>query len=120
MRRNWYIAFGIILLVVLLFLVMLHDARWFLALFIPLVILWMYDLLQTKHAILRNFPVLGHIRYILEFIRPEIQQYFIANDEAERPIDRETRSIIYQRAKNMRDTVPFGTERDIYQIGYSW
>ena len=120
MRRNWYIAFGIILLVVLLFLVMLHDARWFLALFIPLVILWMYDLLQTKHTILRNFPVLGHIRYILEFIRPEIQQYFIANDEAERPIDRETRSIIYQRAKNMRDTVPFGTERDIYQIGYTW
>ena len=120
MRRKWYTAFGVILLGVLLFLVMLQDARWFLALLTPLIVLWIYDLTQKEHTILRNFPVLGHMRYILEFIRPEIQQYFIADNEQERPFDRETRSIIYQRAKNMRDTVPFGTERDIYQIGYSW
>ena len=120
MRRNWYTGFGIILLAILLFLIMLHDGRWFLVILTPLIILWIYDLVQTEHTILRNFPVLGHIRYVLEFIRPEIQQYFIANNEDERPYNRETRSIIYQRAKNVRDTVPFGTERDINQIGYTW
>ena len=60
------------------------------------------------------------MRYILEFIRPEIQQYFIANNEEELPFNRETRSLVYERAKNVRDTVPFGTERDILQIGYTW
>ena len=77
-------------------------------------------MVQKEHSILRNFPVLGHIRFILEFFRPEIQQYFIADDESERPYDRETRTIIYERAKNTRDTVPFGTERDILQEGYEW
>lgn len=120
MRRKWYTALGLVLLGVLLFLVMLQDARWFLALLTPLLILGIYDLTQTQSTILRNFPILGHIRYILEFIRPEIQQYFIADNEQERPFDRETRSIIYQRAKNIQDTIPFGTERDIYQIGYTW
>ena len=101
MRRKWYTGFGIILISVLLILVMLHDARWFLALLIPLIALWISDVTQTQHTILRNFPILGHIRYILEFIRPEIQQYFIADNEQERPFDREIRSIIYQRAKNI-------------------
>lgn len=120
MRRQWYLGFGIILLGLLLFLIMLHDARWFLALVIPIIVLWTYDLLQRRHAILRNFPVLGHMRYILEFLRPEMQQYFIANDEEELPFNRETRNIVYQRAKNVRDTVPFGTERNILQVGYTW
>jgi glutamate synthase domain-containing protein 2 len=120
MRRQWYLGFGIVLLTLLMILIMLKDARWFLIFLTPIVILWMYDLLQKKRSILRNFPVLGHMRYILEFIRPEVQQYFIANDEDERPFNREVRSIIYQRAKNVRDTVAFGTERDIMQIGYTW
>lgn len=85
-----------------------------------LAILGIYDFLQKKHTILRNFPVLGHIRFIMEFIRPEIQQYFIANDEEERPYNREVRSIIYERAKNDRDTIPFGTSKDILKVGYTW
>ena len=113
MRRQWYLSFGIVILAFFLVLLMLHDARWFLVFLTPVVIVWIYDLCQKKHTILRNFPVLGHMRYILEFLRPEIQQYFIANDESERPFNRETRSIVYERAKNTRDTVPFGTERDI-------
>lgn len=120
MRRQWYLGFGIILLALFLILVMLHDSSWFLIFLTPIIILWIYDLVQTKRTLLRNFPVLGHIRYILEFLRPEIQQYFIANAEEERPFNRETRSLVYQRAKNIRDTVPFGTERDILQIGYTW
>ena len=120
MRRQWYLAFGIVLLAFYLFLMMIEDVAWFSIFLSPIIILWIYDLLQRKHAVLRNFPVLGHFRYIMEFIRPEIQQYFIANDIEEHPFNRETRSIIYERAKNDRDTVPFGTERDILQVGYTW
>ncbi len=99
MRRQWYTAFGIVVIVIFLILTMLHDMRWFFVFFTPVIFLWIYDLLQKKHTILRNFPVLGHILYILEFIRPEIQQYFITTDEDERPFNREIRSIIYQHAK---------------------
>ncbi|MDF1828183.1 MAG: FMN-binding glutamate synthase family protein [Legionellaceae bacterium] len=120
MRRPWYLALGAVLLAVFLALTMLHDIRWFLFVLFPLLGLWLYDVTQTKHAILRNFPILGHMRYILEFFGPEIRQYFIADDEAERPFNREIRSLIYERAKNIRDTVPFGTERDILEVGYTW
>ena len=120
MRRQWYLGFGVVLLTLLLVLAMIHDIRWFFVFTTPLVLLGIYDLIQKKHTILRNFPILGHIRYILEFFRPEIQQYFIATDESETPYNREIRSIIYQRARNVRDTVPFGTERDISIIGYTW
>ncbi|GAN28520.1 FMN-binding glutamate synthase family protein [Legionella pneumophila] len=120
MRRQWYIGFGVILLCLFALFAMLQDIVWFFAFLIPIVILWIYDVLQTKHTILRNFPVLGHVRYFLEFLRPEIQQYFIATDESELPFNRETRSMIYQRAKNVRDTIPFGTERDILSVGYTW
>jgi len=120
MRRQWYLALGTVLLALFLLFAMLHDMRWFLFLLVPLIALWIYDVTQTKHAVLRNFPVMGHMRYILEFFRPEIQQYFVADDEEERPFNREIRSLIYQRAKNIRDTVPFGTERDILEVGYTW
>jgi glutamate synthase domain-containing protein 2 len=120
MRRQWYLGFGILLLTVFCAFAMLHDIRWFFVFMVPLVIIAAYDLLQKKRTILRNFPVLGHVRYILEFLRPEVQQYFIASDNSELPFSRERRSIVYQRAKNMRDTVPFGTDHDINSIGYSW
>jgi glutamate synthase domain-containing protein 2 len=120
MRRQWYLGFGVILLIILAIFAMLQDLSWFLLFFTPIVFLWIYDLLQTKHTLLRNFPVLGHVRYFLEFLRPEIQQYFIATDESELPFNRESRSLVYQRAKNVRDTIPFGTERDISSVGYTW
>lgn len=120
MRRQWYLGFGIILLALLMFFAMLHDVRWFFGFMIPVALLGIYDLLQKKHSIIRNFPILGHIRYVMEFFRPEIQQYFIANDEEELPFNRETRSLVYQRAKGVRDTVPFGTEKDILAVGYTW
>lgn len=83
-----------------------------------LIILGVYDYFQKKHTILRNFPVIGHFRFLLEFIRPEIRQYFIASNTEERPFNRETRSIAYQRAKGVRDTVPYGTQHDIKAPGY--
>ena len=120
MRRQWYLGFGLVLLGLFLVLMMLHDIRWFFVFITPLIVLWFYDVLQKRHTILRNFPVLGHMRFILEFFRPEIQQYIIADDIEERPFNRETRAIIYQRAKGVRDTVPFGTEKDISAVGYTW
>src|SRR5690606_12301557 len=86
----------------------------------PLIILGIIDLVQKKHAIRRNFPVIGRLRYFLESIRPEIMQYFVENDRDGRPLDRVTRSMIYQRAKNVTDTVPFGTQMDVYETGYEW
>lgn len=79
-----------------------------------------YDVLQKRHTILRNFPILGHFRYLFEMIRPEISQYFIESDTNGTPISRELRSIVYQRSKNEQDTLPFGTKRNVYQEGYEW
>ena len=120
MRNYFYYAFGVFLLGVFLFLVMFHRTDWMWVVIVPLAIIFLHDIFQKKHAVLRNFPVLGHIRYILEFIRPEIRQYLIAGDQEERPYDRETRTLIYERSKNIRDTIPFGTQRDILEIGYEW
>jgi glutamate synthase domain-containing protein 2 len=77
-----------------------------------------YDLLQVRHSILRNYPVIGHARYLLESIRPEVQQYFVERNTDGRPFDRDIRSIVYQRAKGTKDVDPFGTELDVYAEGY--
>ncbi len=86
----------------------------------PLVVLGLVDMTQKKQAIRRNFPVLGRMRYLLELIRPELYQYFVESDTEGVPFDREHRSLIYQRAKNARDTTPFGTKMDVYAPGYEW
>ena len=76
------------------------------------------DLFFCISNLRRNYPVLANIRYMLEYIRPEIQQYFIANNVEEKPFSRERRNLIYRRAKGADDTLPFGTEQDILQDGY--
>ncbi|MFO0666498.1 MAG: FMN-binding glutamate synthase family protein [Polyangiaceae bacterium] len=85
-----------------------------------LVLLGIYDLIQTRHAIRRNFPVIGRARYFFESIRPEMHQYFVEGNNSGRPFSRELRSLVYQRAKNEVDTIPFGTQRDVYEVGYEW
>lgn len=77
-------------------------------------------MIQRKHSIRRNFPVLGHFRYLLEGIRPEIMQYFVETDLEGRPFNRLSRSLIYRRAKNVSDKTPFGTQYDTYEEGYEW
>jgi glutamate synthase domain-containing protein 2 len=79
-----------------------------------------YDVVQRKHSILRNYPVLGHMRYLLESIRPEVQQYFVERNFDGRPYDRDTRSGIYERAKGEKEVQPFGTERDLDAVGYEY
>src|SRR5699024_8353397 len=79
-----------------------------------------YDLLQRKHSVLRNYPVIGHMRYLLEGIRPELQQSSIERNWDGRPYDRDIRSIIYQRAKGIQGEQAFGTERDVNSTGYEY
>lgn len=85
-----------------------------------LVLLGVRDLVQKKHAILRNFPIVGHARYLFEFIRPEIQQYFIERNTDGKPFDRDTRSLIYARAKGADSHKAFGTERNVNELGHEY
>ncbi len=96
------------------------SAFWALMIILPLIGLGVYDMLQRTHTILRLYPVIGHIRFLFESIRPEIQQYFVESDTNGTPISREFRSLVYQRAKKQRDTRPFGTLFDVYRGGYEW
>jgi glutamate synthase domain-containing protein 2 len=79
-----------------------------------------HDLRQTRHAILRNYPVIGHIRFLLEYIRPEMRQYFIESDSEAAPFSRAQRSLVYQRAKGDPDNRPFGTQLNVTIAGYEW
>ncbi|MGX1749768.1 FMN-binding glutamate synthase family protein [Glutamicibacter protophormiae] len=82
--------------------------------------LGIHDLAQKRHAILRNFPIVGHARYLFEFIRPEIQQYFIERNTDGKPFDRDTRSVIYARAKGVDSHKAFGTELDVNRVGHEY
>src|SRR3954471_290145 len=93
---------------------------WSLVVVGPILVLGLRDYFQTKHTILRNFPIVGHFRYLFEEIRPEINQYFVESNTDGKPFSREQRSLVYQRAKHVRDTMPFGTQRDVYEVGYEW
>src|SRR5829696_5258729 len=78
------------------------------------------DLLQRRHSILRNYPIIGHGRFLLESTRPELQQYFVERNFDGRAFDRDTRSSIYQRAKGVKDEQAYGTERDVGEAGHEW
>ncbi len=78
------------------------------------------DVLQTRHSVLRNYPVIGHLRFLLEFIRPEMRQYFIESDNEAAPFSRQQRSLVYQRSKGAPDKRPFGTQMDVGATGYEW
>lgn len=88
--------------------------------FLFLSLLGIRDQLQTKHSILRNYPVIGHLRFWLEFIRPEIRQYFLESDNEKLPFSRNQRALVYQRSKNLSNQRPFGTIENVYQNGYEW
>jgi glutamate synthase domain-containing protein 2 len=93
---------------------------WALVITVPLLFLVILNVRQKKHAILRNFPVIGYLRYFFEFIRPEIRQYFFESDMDGKPFNRRQRSIVYQRAKNEKETVAFGMQSDPNAPGFEW
>jgi glutamate synthase domain-containing protein 2 len=86
----------------------------------PLIFIGIQDVMQDKQSIRKNFPVLGRLRYVFEDLRPKIQQYFVESDTDGAPINRNERSVIYQRAKKQTDTIPFGTQLNVYAEGYEW
>jgi len=96
------------------------SVLWLLLVIGPLILLGLYDVIQTRHALLRIYPVIGHGRYVMEDVRPEIQQYFVESNINGTPFSREFRSIIYQRAKGDLDTRAFGTQRNVNRVGYEW
>ena len=110
----------------LLFILIGIYPDWTLALIVPAILtlalslLGLKDYLQTGRSILRNYPIVAHIRFLLEDIRPEIRQYFIEGDKEGTPFSRDKRSVVYQRAKNQLDKRPFGTQYDVYKEGYEW
>ncbi len=117
--RKQFFALGILLLAISLFFnYFLKTAYLFSAIMILLIIVGFYNTIQSKHAILRNFPVLGYFRYAFETISPEIQQYFIERSTDGKPFSRNQRSLAYQRAKNIDATTPFGTQLDLYSSDY--
>src|SRR5690625_5108584 len=99
LNPNWYVLFGIVLI---------------------LSIMGYYDMDQKRHTIMRLYPVVGRLRYVMEDIRPKMYQYFIESDIDGRPFNRVDRSTVYQRAKDVRATIPFGTQYDLYAEGYEW
>lgn len=118
MRKLFY-ALSLFLLVLVGVVGYWHRiVLWSYVVLIPLVIIGIINVLQEKHTIMRNFPVLGYARYFFEFISPEMQQYFIEGNTDGRPFSRQQRSLVYRRAKNVMDTVPFGTQMDLYHGGY--
>ncbi|MDX1476531.1 MAG: FMN-binding glutamate synthase family protein [Saprospiraceae bacterium] len=121
MRRKFFVASILTVAVVLLLhLYVWPGAIWLFALVGPLIAIGIYDLVQTRHTLLRNFPVVGHGRYISDWLRPKIYQYFVEPDYDGRPFPRLLRSVVYQRAKNVLDTSPYGTQYDVYSEGYEW
>ncbi|MBK6469511.1 MAG: FMN-binding glutamate synthase family protein [Betaproteobacteria bacterium] len=85
-----------------------------------LVALGWRDTRQRRHSVLRNYPVIGHLRFLMEFVRIEIRQYFIEADNEATPFSRQQRSLVYQRAKGQADKRPFGTQLDVHASGYEW
>jgi len=88
--------------------------------FLFLTALGLRDTLQSQRSVLRNYPVIGHLRFLMEFVRPEIRQYFIEGDNEAAPFSRQQRSLVYQRAKGDSDKRPFGTQMDVGLQGYEW
>ncbi|MBL7874391.1 MAG: FMN-binding glutamate synthase family protein, partial [Cyclobacteriaceae bacterium] len=121
MKRSLFYLISIVSVV----LILVWSYFWIDILFLflivgPLIIIGIQDVMQDKQSIRKNFPVLGRLRYVFEDLRPKIQQYFVESDTDGAPINRNERSVIYQRAKKQTDTIPFGTQLNVYAEGYEW
>ena len=120
--RKSFLFTSLLVIVIIGLLSYYLDNRlvWLYAVVFPFILLGIRDVFQNKHALLKNFPLLGHSRYAAEWLRPKLFQYFIEPDTDGRPFSRLNRNIIYQRAKRVMDTAPFGTQVDVYEEGYEW
>jgi len=119
-RYTTWLLCGVAMLLGAFTWVAFHTGGEFALAFMALTVLGWRDTTQTRHSVLRNYPVIGHFRFLLEFIRPEMRQYFIEGDNEAAPFSRQQRSLVYQRAKGDADKRPFGTQMDVGAVGYEW
>ena len=119
-RYTAFMASVVLLIFTLLGAGVMGLSGWWPTLFLGLSLVGLYDLQQSHHAILRNYPILGHLRFMLEMIRPEIRQYFLESETEASPFSRAQRTLVYTRAKGQSDKRPFGTQLDVRAIGYEW
>lgn len=119
-RKNFLILSVFVTLILVVKLVLFPHLWWITVVVFPLVLLGLYDVFQTHHSLWRNFPVLGHVRWLMEFLRPKIYQYFVESDTNGKPFNRQQRTLVYQRSKSAVDSNPFGTQLDVYETGYEW
>jgi len=120
MKKVVLFIFAALSVVILFYLLMFYTIYTLIGLAGVITAVGIYDIIQTRHAILRNFPVIGHFRYILEGIGPEIRQYFIESDTDGKPLNRMQRTYIYSRAKKENEKHPFGTEFDLQRDEIEW
>ncbi len=120
MRKHFLIASLLTVIFQTMFIYFKNDLLWTLFLTLPIILLGLYEIVQKKHTLMRNYPIVGRARYWMEVLRPKIYQYFIESNTDGTPINRILRSVVYQRAKKDRSTTPFGTQVDVYQSGYEW
>ena len=119
-RYTAFLASVVLLVFTLLGAGVTGLSGWWPLLFLILSLVGLHDLNQNHHAILRNYPVIGHLRFMFEYIRPEIRQYFLESETDATPFSRAQRSLVYSRAKGDSDKRPFGTQLDVRAVGYEW
>jgi len=118
-----YGTWATFMLLTLLFALLAHSSHlsWFWALAaLGFTLLGLRDKMQTSHSVLRNYPIIGHMRYIIEAIRPEIRQYLMEADDEQTPFSRAQRSVVYQRAKGQVDSMAFGTKINVMKPSHEW
>src|SRR4051812_29017460 len=120
MRKLFIISSVAVIALIILWSFFWLPALILIAVVSPFIYMGVYDMVQTRQSIKRNFPLFGRLRYVFEDLRPKIQQYFVESDTDGSPINRNERSVIYQRAKKQIDTIPFGTQLNVYAEGYEW
>ena len=119
--RSYVMPFLAVLSVAALASTLLSPLFWWAAgPLLALLVVGVYDLLQERHSLLRNYPVLGHLRFLIEDMGPELHQYFVESNTGGAPFNRDERSLAYERAKDTMDEKPFGTEIDVQGVGYTW
>ena len=120
MKGFYRISIAILLLTAALTFFWNRNVAWSLVVTLPIILVGLMDIAQTKQTIRRNYPVIGRMRYWAEWMRPKVYQYFIESDTDGTPFNRLSRNVIYQRAKKVNDTTPFGTQLNVYEVGYEW
>ena len=120
MRKQFVICSIALVIAVLLLCTLWKPFVWLFLIILPAIAVGVFDMFQEEHSLRRNFPLVSRGRWFLESLRPFLRQYLFESETDGVPINRMFRSVVYQRAKGMRDTVPFGTKMDTYRDGYEW